>query len=59
MDKLKDEIANVNFIGLQNNALEGIFYLNTIFKEKNKGNKSIESLLPAHLNDLVNWKNKS
>ena len=53
MDKLKDKIANVNFIGLQNNALEGIFYLNTIFKEKNKGNKSIESLLPTHLNDLL------
>ena len=53
IEDLGDMIANVNFIGLQNNALEKINNLNVEFKKKNEGDMKIESLLTDHINSLI------
>ena len=51
--ELFNNIANVNFIGLQNKALEYIYNLNEDFKKINNKNTEIESLLPSHLNEII------
>ena len=52
--ELMDQLANVNFIGLQINALEHIYNLNNEFKKNNSEDEKIESLLTSHLDYIVN-----
>ena len=52
--ELLDKLSNVNFIGLQFEALEHLYILNDKFKTDNKDDEKIESLLTEHLNNLVN-----
>jgi len=53
INELGNMIANVNFIGLQNEALKGIWELNEDFKQNNKNDMKIESLLPDHINKMI------
>ena len=53
IEKYVNNLANVNFIGLQVSTLKNIFLLNNDFKQKNKGDIKIESLLTDHLNTLI------
>lgn len=51
--ELMNQLANVNFIGLQIDALEHIYNLNNEFKNNNSEDSKIESLLTSHLNYIV------
>jgi len=51
--ELMNELANVNFIGLQYKTLLMINNVLLEFKEKHKGDPNIESLLPDVLNGLI------
>jgi len=51
--ELLDKLSNVNFLGLQLEALEHLYILNDKFKTENKDDEKIESLLTDHLNNLV------
>jgi len=50
ISELANMIANVN---LQNEALKGIWDLNENFKNINKNDMKIESLLPDHINKMI------
>ena len=52
--ELMEQLAIVNFIGLQIKALEHLFNLNEEFKLKYKDDEKIESLLTTHLDHIVN-----
>lgn len=51
--ELLNELANVNFIGLQVNVLEKLNNILIEFKNNHKDNPSIECLLPDCLNSLI------
>ena len=55
--ELMNELANVNFIGLQYNVLELLNDILINFKKDNQNDPKIECLLPDNLNELIN-KNK-
>tara|TARA_E500000178_G_scaffold265667_1_gene263004 strand:- start:167 stop:988 length:822 start_codon:yes stop_codon:yes gene_type:complete len=51
--ELMNQLANVNFIGLQFEDLKNLNTINEIFKQKNKSDKKIESNLTTHLSTLI------
>lgn len=52
--ELMEQLANVNFIGLQLEDLKNLYNLNSKFKEDNKFDSKIESNLTTHLDTLIN-----
>ena len=48
-----DQLANVNFIGLQLNDLQNLYNINNKFKNDNKFDPKIESNLTTHMNTLI------
>lgn len=55
-DEDLERLANPNFLGLQYNVLEKLSRLNNEFKEKYKGDRKKESLIPETISSLINNK---
>ena len=51
--ELHNELANINFIGLQPCILKDLNDILNQFKERNKNDMKIECLLPDNLNELI------